>query len=1148
MHWFGPPRALFCFTLLALCLPALGRLAVMSIDLGGEFMKIAIVKPGVPMEIVLNKESSRKTRSIVAFRDGERHFANDAYNTGVRFPSKAFWFLTHIIGRSYDDPVVEQFRQRFTYYKDSMVKDEERGTVLFKESDGTLYSTEELLGMMLEKAREYAQDFAEQTIKDAVITVPPYYSQAERRAVITAAELVGINVLQLMNDNAAVALNYGVFRRKNFNTTAQYYMFYDMGATSTVATVVSYQVVKTKEGTRVDSNPQLTVKGVGYDRTLGGLEMTLRLRDHLAQVFNGQKKRPVKVEDSPRAMAKLLKEAERVKKVLSANVDHKAQVEGLLEGEDFSAKVTREEYLNLIKDLLERVTKPVEDALKTSEITMPEISEIILMGGGSRLPRVQELLLEHSGKSDLGKSINTDEAAALGAVYQAAFLGKGFKVKTFHVRDANIYPVNVEFEKQKTAEDGQGATARTIKRTLFGRMNPYPQRKVMTFNKHFKDFTFDVRYGDLEFMPEAERKAFASQSLTNVNLTGVETAYAKHGEEAEYKGVKAHFRMDESGILHLEKVEAVFEKQEAPEPEPKEDESTWSTKRTFFQQLREIGSAFGGLFGGKEEEGKAEEGKTDSSEEGAADAPSHAGANGNRTDTASDSSGQAQTGSNRSEPGQTGSGKSEAPPQTESPSQKDEQEEMKKKEAKEEKEEEPTEKKKDEDAEKKEDKEEEKPAKEEQKSEQEEEKKKEEEGKDEKEGKDEEKKDGEKEKEQEEKKKEEDKKEEKKEEPKKPAAPKTVVLKENIEASVEVKDMPDLSADKFKQARKRLEELQKKDQEKVALEKAKNELEGFIFDMQDKLSQDLYQACSKEEERESILQKLSEASDWLYEQPDDSKKEVFTNKLTELKTLMRNISQRVYEKEERPKALEALRHHLNATTHFLATVHNMTDPEDPMFTPVELTTLEKLINETTAWRDEAVKNQEKLADHENPVLLVEAIGSKIYALEREMKYLINKAKNFRPKPKAEKAGDNSTTAKTNGTDTADKKKKANETKTEEEGKGKADDDDDDGKVEDEGEEEFTGTTSSPPESQEATPDTDTDSSSKEGDQESTLEKPQADKQPQTEAKSDDEKSSKKKRPKKKREQEESKSGEEEILELEREDRSTYHPRNIDRDL
>ncbi|XP_076438402.1 hypoxia up-regulated protein 1-like isoform X8 [Babylonia areolata] len=1059
MHWFGPPRALFCFTLLALCLPALGRLAVMSIDLGGEFMKIAIVKPGVPMEIVLNKESSRKTRSIVAFRDGERHFANDAYNTGVRFPSKAFWFLTHIIGRSYDDPVVEQFRQRFTYYKDSMVKDEERGTVLFKESDGTLYSTEELLGMMLEKAREYAQDFAEQTIKDAVITVPPYYSQAERRAVITAAELVGINVLQLMNDNAAVALNYGVFRRKNFNTTAQYYMFYDMGATSTVATVVSYQVVKTKEGTRVDSNPQLTVKGVGYDRTLGGLEMTLRLRDHLAQVFNGQKKRPVKVEDSPRAMAKLLKEAERVKKVLSANVDHKAQVEGLLEGEDFSAKVTREEYLNLIKDLLERVTKPVEDALKTSEITMPEISEIILMGGGSRLPRVQELLLEHSGKSDLGKSINTDEAAALGAVYQAAFLGKGFKVKTFHVRDANIYPVNVEFEKQKTAEDGQGATARTIKRTLFGRMNPYPQRKVMTFNKHFKDFTFDVRYGDLEFMPEAERKAFASQSLTNVNLTGVETAYAKHGEEAEYKGVKAHFRMDESGILHLEKVEAVFEKQEAPEPEPKEDESTWS----------KIGSAFGGLFGGKEEEGKAEEGKTDSSEEG--------------------------------------------------------------KEAKEEKEEEPTEKKKDEDAEKKEDKEEEKPAKEEQKSEQEEEKKKEEEGKDEKEGKDEEKKDGEKEKEQEEKKKEEDKKEEKKEEPKKPAAPKTVVLKENIEASVEVKDMPDLSADKFKQARKRLEELQKKDQEKVALEKAKNELEGFIFDMQDKLSQDLYQACSKEEERESILQKLSEASDWLYEQPDDSKKEVFTNKLTELKTLMRNISQRVYEKEERPKALEALRHHLNATTHFLATVHNMTDPEDPMFTPVELTTLEKLINETTAWRDEAVKNQEKLADHENPVLLVEAIGSKIYALEREMKYLINKAKNFRPKPKAEKAGDNSTTAKTNGTDTADKKKKANETKTEEEGKGKADDDDDDGKVEDEGEEEFTGTTSSPPESQEATPDTDTDSSSKEGDQESTLEKPQADKQPQTEAKSDDEKSSKKKRPKKKREQEESKSGEEEILEL-----------------
>ncbi|KAL8594265.1 hypothetical protein ACOMHN_044209 [Nucella lapillus] len=960
----------------------------MSIDLGGEYMKIAIVKPGVPMEIVLNKESSRKTRTIVAFRDGDRHFANEAYNTGVRFPSKAFWFLTHVIGRSYEDPAVHQFLQRFPYYRDHLVQDPHRGTVLFKENQDTLYSTEELLGMMLEKAREYAQDFAEQSIQDAVITVPPYYSQAERRAVVKAADLVGLNVLQLINDNTAAALNYGVFRRKNFNTTAQHFMFYDMGATSTVATVVSYQVVKTKDASsRVDSNPQLTIKGVGYDRDLGGLEIllrmrdhlakvydrdlggleiSLRLRDHLAKVFDSQKSRPASVQDNPRAMAKLLKEAERVKKVLSANLEHRAQVEGLLEGEDFAAKVTREDFLGLMQDLLPRVTRPVEEALTTANISMGEITEIILMGGGSRVPKIQELLLEYSGKSDLGKSINTDEAATLGAVYQAAFLGKGFKVKTFHVRDATLFPINVEFERQKSGEEG----ARTVRRTLFGRMNPYPQRKVMTFNKHFKDFSFDVRYGDIDFLPDAEKKALAGQLLSNVSLVGVERALGKHGE-GEYKGVKAHFRMDDSGLLHLEKVEAVFERQEAPEAPATEGESTWS----------KIGSAFGGLFGSQEDQ-RTEEGKEDSSEQG-------------KTETKDE--------------------KAEEPRDKEEEEKKEEKEEEKKEEKEEEKKEEkeeeklPTDEKKSGQAEEKEEKKEEKEGKEEEKGGKEEEKG----------GKEEEKEQGG-EKEGEEKK---EKKEEKKEEPK----TRTVVVKENIEASVEVKDMADLTGDTFAQARLRLEALQTKDQEKMALGQAKNELEGFIFDTQDKLTQDHYEACSTPEERTHIQHQMSQASDWLYEQPEDSKKEVFTDKLTELKGVWTVVSQRVQEREERPKALEALRHHLNATTHFLATVHNMTDPEDPIFTPVELATLEKLVNETTAWRDEAVKEQAKLADHQNPSLRVEAIGARIYALEREMKYLINKAKTFRPKPKVAKPGN--ATAPANQTESHKSGKKAKGSKT-----------------------------------------------------------------------------------------------------------------------
>ncbi|GFR62018.1 hypoxia up-regulated protein 1, partial [Elysia marginata] len=590
-------RTLFLAVILSVMATSVNaRVAVMSIDLGGEFMKIAIVKPGVPMEIVLNKESSRKTPTLVAFRDGERQFGNEAQSTAVKFPAKAFAYLPLIVGKQYDDPQVALFRERFPYYK--MEKDEERSTVLFRTDNDSVYSVEELLAMILEKAKEYAQDFAEQDIKDAVITVPSFFNQAERRSVMAAAKMVGINVLQLMSDNAAVALNYGVFRRNNFNTTMQYYMFYDMGSTSTTATIVGYNVVKTKEGTRVESNPQVTIKGVGFDRTLGGLEISLRLRKFLAKAFNDQKKTTLQVEENPRAMAKLLKEAERVKKVLSANVDHTAQVEGLLDEKDFRSPVTRAELEHLSEDLFERVTKPIDEALKASEITLPEISEVILMGGATRMPKVQETLVKYLGRSDLGKSINTDEAAAMGSVYQAAYLGKGFKVKKFGVREANIYPINVEFEKQKSEESDE--PARTIKRTLFGRMNPFPQRKVMTFNKHTKDFGFNVTYSGLDFLTEDDKRSFGKLLISKFNLQGVEDALTKNKDVAESKGIKAHFQMDGSGILFLDKVESVFEKNDT---EQEKEKSTWS----------KLGSAIGGLFGGgnANEDTKIEESSED---------------------------------------------------------------------------------------------------------------------------------------------------------------------------------------------------------------------------------------------------------------------------------------------------------------------------------------------------------------------------------------------------------------------------------------------------------------------------------------------------------------------------------------------------------
>lgn len=891
--------ALLAFVSLLFPIAYGASLAVMSIDLGSEFIKIGLVKPGVPMEIVLNDESSRKSSTIVALRDGDRLFGTAAETTAVKVPKNAYWYLTQIIGKRFEDPQVELYRKRFPYY--DIIKDEERGTPIFKVDDETTYSPEELLAMVLEKAKSSAEAFADTPISDAVITVPSYFTQSERRAVKEAAELVGINVLQLISDNVAVALNYGVFRRKMFNSTTQYYMFYDAGATSTSATLVGYQMVKTKEGDRVETNPQLVIKGVGFDKSLGGLEMTLRLRNHLAKLFNAQKKTKTDVFTNDRAMGKLFKEANRIKKVLSANAEHMAQVEGLLEDIDFKAKVTRDDFEEMNKDLFDRVTKPIEDALQTSQVTLPEITDVILMGGGTRVPKVQEKLLKFLKRDVLGKSINTDEAAALGAVYHAADLGKGFKVKKFLIKDACHYPIVVEFEKQ-TAESAEDKP-KIVKRTLFGRMNPYPQKKVMTFNKHVKDFSFNVSYGDLSFLSEDDLRSFPDHLIHTYHLKGVETAFKKHAEKADSKGVKAHFRMDENGILHLDRVEFVFEKEGPPE------ESTWS----------KLGDTISGFFGGKDNK----DDKKPTTDETAQEIPADEEKKNEET--------------------------TEKPAEEKSEDKQEDKKEQKKQ----------TDKKETEKADNT------------------------------------------------------TKTENKTEEVK---APKVTFIKEDILAENESFDILPITTEKFKAAKKRLAELTAKDKEKKLLEKAKNDLEAYIYDMSDKLTDDDHEKCSTSTEREAYSKLFAEAGEWMYEQEEDAKKEVYLNKLKELKKLVKDLVYRVKELKERPKALEALNSMLNHSEFFLVSVRNLSLGEDPMFTEVEATTLEKLINETYQWLDTMTKDQNITPLTEKPKLLVDDIAMKYQALDREVKYLINKAKMYRPKTKP-KASKNTTATNETKTDT-----------------------------------------------------------------------------------------------------------------------------------
>uniref|UniRef100_A0A8C3V4Y3 Hypoxia up-regulated protein 1 n=1 Tax=Catharus ustulatus TaxID=91951 RepID=A0A8C3V4Y3_CATUS len=871
--------------------------AVMSVDVGSESMKIAIVKPGVPMEIVLNKESRRKTPVAVSLKENERLFGDSS----IRTPKVAFRYFQDLLGKRIDNPHVALYQSRFPEHE--LVKDETRQTVIFKLSPTIQYSPEEMLGMVLNYSRGLAEEFAEQPIKDAVITVPAYFNQAERRAVLHAARMADLKVLQLINDNTAVALNYGVFRRKDINATAQNIMFYDMGAGSTVCTIVTYQTVKTKDS---GTQPQLQIQGIGFDRTLGGLEMELRLRDYLAKLFNEQ--HPSKdVRKNPRAMAKLLKEANRLKTVLSANADHMAQIEGLLDDIDFKAKVSRQEFEDLCSDLFKRVPGPVQQALSSASMNMDGIDQVILVGGATRVPKVQEVLLKAVGKEELGKNINADEAAAMGAVYQAAALSKAFKVKPFIVRDAAVFPIQVEFTRE-VEEDDKSRSLKHNKRILFQRMAPYPQRKVITFNRYTDDFEFYVNYGDLTFLSQDDLRVFGSLNLTTVRLKGVGDSFKKHSDY-ESKGIKAHFNMDESGVLSLDRVESVFE---TLVEDKLEEESTLTSKcgtlifilTVLLSVVAEITTSL------EEEESLAEAGKEEQGEK--QDQKSHtadAGEDALPLKKVAESENLLPFLQGSKENKETTKEEEPSKSSSDSTATKTEEEKIK--------------------------------------------------------------------------------------------APKKQKLVHEITMELDVNDVPDLEEDELKNSMKRLQDLTIRDLEKQEREKSANSLESFIFETQDKLYQEEYQFVSTEEQREEISRKLSEASSWMEEEGYAAATKELKDKLSELKKLCRNLFFRVEERRKWPERLAALEGLLNHSTIFLRGAR-MIPESDQIFTEVELSTLEKAINETTIWKNETLAEQNKLSPVEKPVLLSKDIEFKIAALDREVQYLLNKAKFAKPKPKREK--------------------------------------------------------------------------------------------------------------------------------------------------
>ncbi|KAM0799688.1 Hsp70 protein-domain-containing protein [Usnea florida] len=444
--------------------------AVLGVDLGTEYIKAALVKPGIPLEIVLTKDSKRKETAAVAFKPlktrvstaesdsfPERIYGGDAVALSARFPSDVYPNLKPLLGLKVGDDLVSDYGRTFPGL--DIVEWAETGTLGFKSSSFVMeeepWLVEELLAMELKNIKNNAETMAGKgsSIQDAVITVPSFYTAEERRAVVLGAELAGLRILSLISDGLSVGLNYATsrsFPTINAGGKPEIHLVYDMGAGSTSATILKFQGRNVKDVGKYNKTIQeVQVLGTSWDRTLGGDALnrviledminTIAATDHMKKLGV----LPEHVRAHGRTMAKLWKEAERVRQVLSANSEISISLESLYD-EDFTFKysLSRANFEQLTSTYSERVRNPIAEALEIAKLSFGDLESVILHGGAVRTPFVQkelEALIKDSDK--IRTNVNADEAAVFGAAFKAAAISPSFRVKEIRASDSAVYPV-----------------------------------------------------------------------------------------------------------------------------------------------------------------------------------------------------------------------------------------------------------------------------------------------------------------------------------------------------------------------------------------------------------------------------------------------------------------------------------------------------------------------------------------------------------------------------------------------------------------------------------------------------------------------------------------------------------------------------------